>query len=85
MVELNNYFSLNLSKPLKATNFGHYHFAITGKVWSVIQQHYSDLIPLMTVKGTIFARMSPDQKQQLVQELQKMGYFVGQFTKICTS
>lgn len=34
----------------------------------------------MTVKGTIFARMSPDQKQQLVQELQKMGYFVGQFT-----
>ncbi|EFX85022.1 hypothetical protein DAPPUDRAFT_314488 [Daphnia pulex] len=60
-----------------ATNSGRYHFAITGKVWSVIQQHYSDVIPLMTVKGTIFARMSPDQKQQLVQELQKMGYFVG--------
>jgi len=29
------------------------------------------------VKGTIFARMSPDQKQNLVQELQKLDYVVG--------
>ena len=26
--------------------------------------------------------MSPDQKQQLVQELQKVGYFVGQLLEI---
>jgi hypothetical protein len=31
----------------------------------------------MIVRGVVFARMSPDQKQQLVEMLQKLGYFVG--------
>lgn len=31
----------------------------------------------MVTRGAIFARMSPDQKQQLVQELQSLGYYVG--------
>ena len=75
-------FSSNLHHKFKGTHLGRYHFAITGKGWSIIQEHYSDLIPQIVVKGTIFARMSPDQKQQLVQELQKMGYFVGQFVEI---
>lgn len=28
------------------------------------------------VKGTVFARFSPDQKAQLIEELQSVGYFV---------
>lgn len=50
---------------------------MSGKCWAVIQQHYPELISRCAVKGTIFARMSPDQKQQLVHELQKLGYYVG--------
>ena len=60
------------------------HLAITGKCWSVIQEHYPEIVARCVVKGTIFARMSPDQKQQLIQELQKLGYVVGEFyLKIC--
>ncbi len=70
-------FTIFLSIVQKGFNSGSYHLAITGKCWSVIQEHYSDMIPEFVVKGTIFARMSPDQKQQLVQALQKTGYFVG--------
>lgn len=32
-----------------------------------------------SVSGVIFARMSPDQKQQLVQDLQGLGYCVGKY------
>ncbi|XP_046445093.1 polyamine-transporting ATPase 13A3-like isoform X2 [Daphnia pulex] len=56
---------------------GRYHLAITGKCWSIIQEHYPELVPRCVVKGTIFARMSPDQKQQLVQALQQLNYVVG--------
>ncbi|XP_058794306.1 polyamine-transporting ATPase 13A3 isoform X2 [Phymastichus coffea] len=53
-----------------------YAFSLTGKTWALVKQHYPELIPKITTRGTIFARMSPDQKQQLVQELQALGYYV---------
>ncbi|XP_066597773.1 polyamine-transporting ATPase 13A3 isoform X2 [Prorops nasuta] len=53
-----------------------YVFALTGKTWSLVKQYYPELIPRLTTRGAIFARMSPDQKQQLVQELQLLGYYV---------
>jgi P-type E1-E2 ATPase len=31
----------------------------------------------LIVRGAVFGRMSPDQKQQLIEMLQKLGYFVG--------
>jgi cation-transporting P-type ATPase 13A2 len=31
----------------------------------------------MLIKGQIFARMSPDEKHELVEKLQSMGYCVG--------
>ncbi|KAE8215245.1 hypothetical protein CF327_g1466 [Tilletia walkeri] len=55
-----------------------YHLALTGDVfhWMV------DFAPLetlrrMLIKGTIFARMSPDEKHELVERLQVLGYTVG--------
>lgn len=33
----------------------------------------------MLTRGAVFARMSPGQKQLLVEELQKLGYYVGEF------
>ena len=52
------------------------HFAMTGKTWAVVQDHFPDLIPRLVVLGTIFARFTPTQKQQLIEELQDLGYFV---------
>ncbi|XP_076635003.1 polyamine-transporting ATPase anne boleyn [Colletes latitarsis] len=53
-----------------------YVFALTGKTWALVKQYYPELIPKLATRGAIFARMSPDQKQQLVQELQSLGYYV---------
>ncbi|XP_012139702.1 polyamine-transporting ATPase anne boleyn isoform X2 [Megachile rotundata] len=53
-----------------------YVFALTGKTWALVKQYYPELIPKLVTRGAIFARMSPDQKQQLVQELQCLGYYV---------
>ncbi|CAD6973738.1 unnamed protein product [Tilletia controversa] len=59
-------------------DFQDYQLALTGDVfhWMV------DFAPLetlrrMLIKGTIFARMSPDEKHELVERLQILGYTVG--------
>nr|XP_035130733.1 probable cation-transporting ATPase 13A4 isoform X2 [Callithrix jacchus] len=51
---------------------GSYHFALTGKSFHVISQHFSSLLPKILINGTIFARMSPGQKSSLVEEFQKL-------------
>ncbi|XP_045583317.1 polyamine-transporting ATPase 13A3 isoform X2 [Procambarus clarkii] len=54
-----------------------YCFAMEGKSWGVVHEYFPDKLQKMVVRGAIFARMSPDQKQQLVLELQALGYYVG--------
>lgn len=61
-------------EPELATN--NYRFAVTGKTWKIIKENFPDLVPRIVTRGTIFARMSPDQKQQLIMELQDLGYYV---------
>ncbi|KAK0175752.1 hypothetical protein PV327_009479 [Microctonus hyperodae] len=63
-----------LSDDVRTMN--RYVFALTGKTWAIIKHHYPELLPQITTRGAIFARMSPDDKQQLVQELQSLGYYV---------
>ncbi|VEN47095.1 unnamed protein product [Callosobruchus maculatus] len=53
-----------------------YCYAITGKCWTYVQEHFPELIPKITVRGKVFARMSGIQKQQLVEELKNLGYYV---------
>ncbi|KAL4220880.1 hypothetical protein ACF0H5_019146 [Mactra antiquata] len=53
------------------------HLAITGKSYAVIEKYFPDLLPKICVQGTIFARMLPDQKCQLIQKQQELGYSVG--------
>ncbi|XP_055531150.1 polyamine-transporting ATPase 13A3 [Wyeomyia smithii] len=53
-----------------------FRFALTGKTWAVIKEHFPDLVPTILTFGTVFARMSPDQKQHLVSDLQNLGYYV---------
>ena len=53
-----------------------YRFAMDGKTWAIVREHFPDLLPKFVTRGSIFARMSPDQKQSLITELQDLGYYV---------
>ncbi|KAM6127577.1 LOW QUALITY PROTEIN: putative cation-transporting ATPase 13A5 [Phoenicopterus ruber ruber] len=54
-----------------------YHFAMNGKSYQVIMKHLYSLLPKVLVDATVFARMSPGQKSSLVEEFQKLNYYVG--------
>ncbi|XP_074447046.1 putative cation-transporting ATPase 13A5 isoform X2 [Larus michahellis] len=54
-----------------------YHFAMNGKSYQVIIKHFYSLLPKILVNATVFARMSPGQKSSLVEEFQKLNYYVG--------
>ncbi|CAH1997974.1 unnamed protein product [Acanthoscelides obtectus] len=53
-----------------------YCYAISGKCWAYIQEHFPELVQKIVVKGKVFARMSGMQKQQLIEELKDLGYYV---------
>ncbi|CAL7950959.1 unnamed protein product [Xylocopa violacea] len=53
-----------------------YRFALTGQSWQLLREYYPDLVAKICVRGAIFARMTSDQKQQLVLELMQLGYYV---------
>uniref|UniRef100_A0A8C0GCW7 Cation-transporting ATPase n=1 Tax=Chelonoidis abingdonii TaxID=106734 RepID=A0A8C0GCW7_CHEAB len=55
----------NLVSAKWAIGRSSYHFAMSGKSYQVITQHFSYLLPKLLVNGTIFARMSPGQKSSL--------------------
>ena len=44
--------------------------AITGRTWSIVRQHFPELVPRVLLRTVVWARMSPDQKAQLVEALQ---------------
>uniref|UniRef100_A0A8C0FWQ9 Cation-transporting ATPase n=1 Tax=Bubo bubo TaxID=30461 RepID=A0A8C0FWQ9_BUBBB len=54
-----------------------YHFAMNGKSYQVITKYFYNLLPKILVNATVFARMSPGQKSSLVEEFQKLDYYVG--------
>ncbi|NWQ70020.1 AT132 ATPase, partial [Neopipo cinnamomea] len=53
------------------------HFALNGKSFQVVCEHFADLLPKILVRATVFARMLPEQKTQLVCSLQELNYCVG--------
>uniref|UniRef100_H3AWA2 Polyamine-transporting ATPase 13A3 n=1 Tax=Latimeria chalumnae TaxID=7897 RepID=H3AWA2_LATCH len=60
-----------------------YHFAMNGKSFAVIVEHFQDLIPKLVLHGTVFARMAPDQKTQLVEALQRVDKARGIVDESC--
>ncbi|KAI8057924.1 hypothetical protein BDF22DRAFT_724886 [Syncephalis plumigaleata] len=55
-----------------------YELAITGEVFRwMVDNAPRQVLHRMLVKSSIFARMSPDEKQELVEKLQELGYCVG--------
>uniref|UniRef100_UPI00398EF57A polyamine-transporting ATPase 13A3-like isoform X6 n=1 Tax=Pristiophorus japonicus TaxID=55135 RepID=UPI00398EF57A len=53
------------------------HFVIDGPSLSVIEDKFPELLPKVTLYGTVFARMSPDMKTKLIKCLQSLDYVVG--------
>lgn len=53
-----------------------YQLAMTGQTFKVLREHYPELLSSVMVRGAVYARMAPDQKQQLVEQLQTVGYYV---------
>jgi len=52
--------------------------AVSGQTWQALRSSCSAMtIAQIVARGAVFARMSPEHKQQLVQELQSIGYCVG--------
>ncbi|KAM3866042.1 polyamine-transporting ATPase 13A3-like [Diretmus argenteus] len=54
-----------------------YHFAMSGRTFAVITEHFPQLVQKLVLRATVFARMAPDQKTQLVEVLQSVDYTVG--------
>ncbi|CAG6021127.1 unnamed protein product [Menidia menidia] len=64
------------TRGLYQGGFGH-HLAISGKSFAALCEHFPEYLPKVLMQATVFARMAPDQKTQLVKELQKLNYRVG--------
>jgi len=66
------------ASPPALMNLSNYSLAVTGDVFRWIVDYASvDVLQRMLVKGQIFARMSPDEKHELVEKLQTLDYTVG--------
>ncbi|KAI1892648.1 hypothetical protein AGOR_G00135730 [Albula goreensis] len=55
----------------------HYHLAVNGQSFSTLCEHFPEYLPKVLMRGTVYARMAPEQKTQLVTALQKLSYRVG--------
>lgn len=53
-----------------------YKLAMTGTTFEVIRSHYPQLMNMVAARGSIYARMLPEQKQQLIESLQQVEHFV---------
>ncbi|GMF00449.1 unnamed protein product [Ambrosiozyma monospora] len=66
--------------PLDVTQDDNYCVAVTGDIFKYMLTELTDmeyLIEKMLMKGAIFARMSPDEKHELVDRLKALDYTVG--------
>ncbi|ORY09897.1 hypothetical protein BCR34DRAFT_486512 [Clohesyomyces aquaticus] len=66
------------SLPYDITNLRNYSIAVSGDVFRWIIDFASEkVLREMLVSGQVFARMSPDEKHELVEKLQSIDYCVG--------
>ncbi|KKY29243.1 putative p-type atpase [Phaeomoniella chlamydospora] len=66
------------SNPYAAYNVGNYTIAVSGDVFRwVIDYGSEEVLKRMLVVGSVFARMSPDEKHELVEKLQSIDYCAG--------
>ena len=54
----------------------HFQLCTDGRSFELLQNHLPSLCSLLIERGAVFARMTPSQKQQLVQQMQQIGHQV---------
>ena len=68
----------DISLPYELSNFRNYSLAVTGDVFRwIVEFGSADLLKRMLACGQVFARMSPDEKHELVEKLQSIDYCAG--------
>lgn len=68
----------DISLPHELSNFRNYSVAVTGDVFRwIVQFGTADMLKRMLTCGQVFARMSPDEKQELVEKFQSIDYCAG--------
>ncbi|KAI9714775.1 MAG: hypothetical protein M1820_000064 [Bogoriella megaspora] len=66
------------SLPYDISNIKNYSIAVTGDVFRWMIDYASEkLLKRMLVRGQVFARMSPDEKHELVEKLKSIDYTCG--------
>ncbi|XP_067302302.1 cation-transporting ATPase 13A2 isoform X2 [Pseudorasbora parva] len=58
-------------------NSAGYHLAINGMSFAALCDYFPEYLPKILIRGTVYARMTPEQKTQLVKALQNLKYRVG--------
>ncbi|XP_028159815.1 probable cation-transporting ATPase 13A3 [Ostrinia furnacalis] len=53
-----------------------YKIVMSGDTWRVLRASYPHMVGRVAERGAVFARMTSDQKQQLILEYQALGYYV---------
>ncbi|KAL4902464.1 hypothetical protein BDW74DRAFT_158641 [Aspergillus multicolor] len=69
---------VDLSVPGNACDAHRYSLAVSGDIFRWILDYGDEtLVKRMLVRGNVFARMSPDEKHELVEKLQSLDYCCG--------
>ncbi|PKS05222.1 hypothetical protein jhhlp_008593 [Lomentospora prolificans] len=69
---------IDASLPYDIMNIRNYSIAVSGEVFRwVVDFAPSLVLQRLLVKGRVYARMSPDEKHELVEKLQSIGYSCG--------
>ncbi|CAF2321068.1 unnamed protein product [Rotaria sp. Silwood2] len=66
-------YDLNSHRLIELDRRSQYHFAISGKSFQIVRDEHPELLHRLCVRGTVFARMLPEQKQQLIETLEELG------------
>jgi cation-transporting ATPase 13A2 len=73
-----DYLDESMERSLARREADELHVAITGSSFAALRDYYPiEVVHQVIARGSVFARMSPDQKQQLIELLQSLGYYVG--------
>ncbi|CCX34624.1 Similar to Probable cation-transporting ATPase C1672.11c; acc. no. O74431 [Pyronema omphalodes CBS 100304] len=68
----------DVSGPYSRNNLQNYSLAVSGEVFRwVVDYAPEKYLNKVLQRGQVYARMSPDEKQELMEKLQKMDYTVG--------
>lgn len=79
--DVNNCENILDSRTLRSEDTDDYTLAVTGEVFRLLFRNESGITEAykekVLLKASIYARMSPDEKHELMEQLQKLDYVVG--------